>query len=153
MFLALEGFTLPSEYIIKELTVIIDDDNYQHFHFASPPNFHPTFEELQTINFATKNVNGLYLSDDSLLPYSTINDILQKIAHHTIYVVGHSTYNFIKSKLPMTNIIDICVQYNFKYPKKLPKSNCFKSHNPRYCSLSKCIYIKKFIINDWSMTQ
>ena len=153
MFLALEGFTLPSGYIIKELSVIFDDDNFQHFQFKAPPNFYPTTEEQRTIKFSTKYLNQLYLTDDSLLPYSTINEILKNLSFHTIYVAGHSAYNFIKAKLPMTHVIDICIKNNFKYPKQLSKSNCFKDHNPRYCSLSKCEYIKKFMINEWAMSQ
>ena len=153
MFLALEGFTLPSGYIIKELSVIFDNDNYQHFHFKPPTNFYPTNEEHYTINYTTTYLNQLYLMDDSLLPYSTINDILKNLSSHTIYVAGQSAYNFIKAKLPMTRVINICIKNNFEYPKQLSKSNCFKDHNPRYCSLSKCKYIKNFMINEWAMIQ
>ena len=153
MFLALEGFTLPSGYIIKELTVIFDDDNYQHFHFKAPANFYPTNDEQRTINYTTNYLNQLFFSDNSLLPYSTINDILKNLSSHTIYVAGQSAYRFVKSKIPLTNVIDICIDYNFTYPKVLEKTNCFKDHNPRYCSLSKCKYIKNFMINEWSMTQ
>ena len=155
MFLALEGYNLapPTGYIIRELTVICDNDDYQHFHFRAPDNFHPTDKEKRTIKYTTTHLNQLYINDTALLPYSTLNYILKNLSSNTIYVAGQCAYNFIKSKIEFSNVIDICMDYNFTYPKTLPKSNCFKDHNPRYCSLSKCKYIKNFMINEWAMNQ
>ena len=146
MILTLEGFTLPSGYIIKELTVLNDDDEYQHFHFSAPKNFRPTPSDLYTIDYTTKHLNQLSLSDDSLLPYATIDVILQNIVNNTIYVAGHSAYNFIKSRLPLSNIVNICTALNFKYPATLESANCFKTHRARYCALAKARCIKKFML-------
>lgn len=147
MIVTLEGFTLPSGYIIKELTVLSDNnDEYQHFHFNAPENYQPTPSDLTTINYATRYLNQLTLSDDSLLPYSTINAILQNLVKHTIYVAGHSACSFIKSHLPLSNIIDITSTCDFKYPKILNPVDCFKAHRPRYCSLAKARCIKNFMM-------
>ena len=147
MILTLEGFTIPSEYIIKELTVINDkNDEYQHFHFNAPKDFQPTPSDLYTINYTTKHLNQLSLSDDSLLPYTAINAILQNLEKHTIYVAGHSAHKFIKSHLPLSNIIDITSTLDFKYPLILRPAGCFKTHRPRYCSLAKAWCIKNFLL-------
>ena len=147
MIVTLEGFTLPSGYVIKELTALnVSNDEYQHFHFNAPENFKPTHTDLQTINYATRYLNQLSLSDDSLLPYAAITAILQNLVKHTIYVAGHSAYSFIKSHLPLSNIIDITSTLNFKYPKILNSADCFKTHRPRYCSLAKARCIKKFML-------
>ena len=146
MILTLEGFTIPSGYIIKELTVINDqNDEYQHFHFSAPKDFQPTSIDRLTINYATRNLNQLSLSDDSLLPYGAIDVILQNLVYTTIYVAGDSAYKFIKSHLPLSNIIDIISTLDFKYPKTLPPAGCFKTHRPRYCSLAKARCIKNFM--------
>ena len=146
MILTLEGFTIPSGYIIKELTVINDKNNeYQHFHFNAPKDFQPTPSDIYTINYATKHLNQLSFSDDSLLPYVAINAILQNLEKHTIYVAGHSAHKFITSHLPLSNIIDITTTLDFKYPPVLQPADCFKTHRPRYCSLAKAWYIKSFM--------
>lgn len=148
MIVALEGFTLPSRYIAKEMTIMYDNNHHQHFQFSAPLNFNPTPADQQTIKYATERLNQLFLYDDNLLPYNTLDLILQQLVSHTIYVNGSCAYNFLKSKLPFTNIIDIGVAYNFQYPKTLPASTiCFKQHNPRYCSASKTLCIKQFLNN------
>ena len=145
VILTLEGFNLPSGYIVKELTIIFNDDSYQHFHFNAPKDFYPTAKDLQTINYIRRHLNELYLSDDCLLPYTSIIDILNNLLSCKIYVAGNSTHKFIMTYLPLNNIIDICSEYNFKYPAELPPMDCFKQHKPRYCSLSKAKYIKSII--------
>ena len=145
VILTLEGFNLPSGYIVKELTIIFNDDSYQHFHFNAPKDFFPTAKDLRTINYVRRHLNGLSLSNDCLLPYTSINDILNNLTSYTIYVAGNSAHKFIMNHLPLNNIIDICSEYDFKYPEELLPMGCFKQHNPRYCSLSKAKYIKSII--------
>ncbi len=145
MILTLEGFTLPSGYLIKELTVCMDNGEMQHFHFEAPPNFYPSEMELRTIRFANKHLNQLSLHEGNLLPYSTIDDILQKMASNTVYVAGSAAFNLVSSKLPSTLVLDVCSLYNFKYPNELPYTSCMKRHRARYCSFSKCLFIKDFL--------
>ena len=145
MILTLEGFTLPSKYIIKELTVISDSGDYQHFHFKTPLGFKPSAIDSRTIKFASTYLHQLSLDDQSLLPYSTIDTILEAVASHVLFVAGNSAYDFVTTKLPFTKVIDICAKYNFTYPKELPPINCFKRHRYRYCSLAKADCIKSFM--------
>ena len=145
VIITIEGFTLTSGFIAKELTILYDDLRYQHFHIAKPKNFHPTDQELRTIRYTSKFLNQLYLDDDNLLPYSTINDILRQMSSHKIYVAGHTAHKFITTYLPTTEVIDLCKNYKFTYPLKLPYIECFKQHTPRYCSLAKAKYIYKFM--------
>ena len=145
MILALEGYTLPTWYIIKEMTVIFENNNLQHFQFAAPTDFQPTGRDLYTIRFTTKYINEIAYSDNSLLLYPMIDCILQKLSSQTIYVAGHCAYQFLSTKLPTTRIIDVCTKHDFKYPKELPTANCFKQHRPRYCSMAKATYVKHFM--------
>ncbi len=144
MILALEGFTLPSGYLVKELSVCLE--NYEiHFYFKAPTNFEPSAKDLQTIRYASKHVNHLTLHDDNVLPYEALDVILQSLASKTIYVAGNSAYQFVAAKLPTTLVFDISSVYNFKYPKELPDTTCAKRHGSRYCSLAKCLCIKQFM--------
>ena len=145
LLVTIEGFNLSSCYIIKELTIIFQDESYQHFRFSPPKDFHPTAAQWRTINYTQSNLNELPLSDNALLPYSSINDIIKKLPSFTIFVAGHITYKVIKEYLPLTKVINICREYNFSYPKELPSTECFSRHRSRYCSLSKAKYIKTIL--------
>ena len=145
LILTIEGFNLSSGYIIKELTIMYQDDSYQHFQFSPPKDFQPTDAQEKTIYYTQRYLNELALSDNALLPYSTINDIMQKISTYTIFVAGYTTYKVIKEYLPLVKIINVCSEYNFSYPKELPPTNCFKQHRPRYCSMAKATYVKNFM--------
>lgn len=144
MILSLEGYCLSAtNYIVKELTTIYDD-GYEHFLFDAPEGVYPTEQEWRTINFAAKYVNQLKYTDKSLLPYSMVHEIFKRLANYNgiIYVAGNVTYDFVKSQIPLGNVIDVFKLYDFQYPKVLPSSDCFKMHNPRYCSKSKARYLK-----------
>ena len=148
VIVTLEGFTLTSGFIAKELTVFYNNRNFQHFHFTKPIDFQPTAQELCTIKYTSEVLSKLYLDDFSLLPYTTINTILRQISSHKIYVAGHTAHKFITTHLPTTKVIDICKEYKFKYPLVLPSVACFKEHTPRYCSLAKAKNIYKFMNAD-----
>ncbi len=145
MIVALEGFTLPSGYLIKEMTVCLDNGEIHHFHFKSPSNFFPNENELRTIRFASRHLNQLSLHDSNLLPYNAIGIILQNIASNIVYVAGNAAYNFVTLKLPSTIVLDICRVYGFKYPTELPDASCIKRHRARYCSFAKCLCIKNYL--------
>ena len=147
MIVTLEGFVLPTRYIIKELSIFHESGSFQHFHFQAPTDFYPTEKELQTIKYASKNLNQLHLVDNSILPYSSLDIILKSIARQTIYVAGSTAEKFLTAKLPTSCIINISDKYQFKYPDNLAKTECFKNHNSRYCSLSKGKFIRMFLNN------
>tara|TARA_B110000037_G_scaffold189010_1_gene220879 strand:- start:153 stop:614 length:462 start_codon:yes stop_codon:yes gene_type:complete len=145
MIITLEGFVLPTRYIIKELTILYESGAFQHFHFNAPTDFIPTEKEMQTIKYTTKYLNQLNLHDESILPYSTLDVILKTVATRTIYVAGNAARKFLTAKLPTTCVIDISKKYGFKYAAALPRMSCFKVHTSRYCSLSKGMYIRNFL--------
>ena len=145
MILTLEGFTLSRGYIVKELTILFDNGDHQHFHFKSPPDFQPTAGELRTIKFATAYLHQLPFHDQNPLPSTMIDTILKNAEPQTIIVAGHAAYNFVTDKLPCSRVIDICKKYGFSYPKELPETHCFKRHRFRYCALAKAQHIKRFM--------
>ena len=145
MIVTLEGFVLPTRYIIKELTIIHDSDSFQHFHFQGPLDFNPTEKELQTIKYVTKYLNHLHVHDDSVLPYSTLDVILKSITTEKIYIAGNAARAFLTRKLPTSCIVDITSKFGFKYPNELPNAPCFKNHSSRYCSLCKGKFIAEFL--------
>lgn len=146
MIISIEGYRLPSGFIVREMSVIFDNGNFQHFEFKCPTGYYPTMQDQDTIKYTTRYLNEIHYYDDGLLPYSVVDDILRSLANQTIYVGGHSTFNFITAKLPLTRVIDICKTFEFRYPKiLLPSSKCFRQHNNRYCSAAKAEYVQGFL--------
>lgn len=141
--ISIEGFNLQRDYIIKELSVIHQDDGYQHYQFKTPRDFIPTNQDLKTISFTKKYLNGFSLIDDHHLDNEIHESILKEFAKYTIYVAGEITQRFISKILPETTVIDVYDIMDFKYPKELPDPSCFSYHLFRYCSLAKARYIKK----------
>ena len=103
MILALEGFMLPRGYIVKELTILFNNSDYQHFHFKSPPGFCPTTSDLKTIRYASARLHQLPFDDQNVLPFSMVETILENIAPQTIFVAGSCAYNFVIKTLPLSD--------------------------------------------------
>ena len=133
---AVEGYYVSGQYIAKELTILFDEGNYQHFMFNRPNNLVLTDKDEQTVEY-TQKLNGLRFADDSFLPYNVIEGILSYIQNYYIQTAGFHSKRFLKSYLPNTEVVDLCDAFNFKYPPNLQAAPCFVQHPPRYCSLSK----------------
>ena len=131
-----EGFYVSGQYVAKELTILFDENNYQHFMFNCPKNLVLSNKDINTVKF-TENLNGLKLTNNSFLPYSTIECILSHIKDCYIQTAGFHAKSFLKSYLPKTDVHDLCNEFGFKYPKTLQKAPCFVQHPSRYCTLSK----------------
>jgi hypothetical protein len=138
---AIEGFPLSQQYVVKEMTILFETNQYQHFHFNCPIDLIIAPRDWNTIRY-NQNHNGLTLSNDSFLPYGVIGYILSQIENLLIYTAGNQAREFLSSYLPKTNIVDICQEYNFKYPLVLQETPCFISHPSRFCSLSKAKTLK-----------
>ena len=138
---AVEGFQVSHRYVIKEMTILFDSNQYQHFHFNCPIDMIIAPRDWSTIRWS-ENHNGLTLTDNSFLPYEIIGYILSKIINLRIYTAGNQAKTAISNYLPNSEVVDICRQYNFRYPLTLPNSSCFVVHSPRYCTLSKAKTIK-----------
>lgn len=136
-----EGFQVSNDYIVKELTVMFDSDNYQHFFFDCPPGLIIGPSDERTIRY-TENLNGLRLENDSYIPYSIIGYILGKLDKYVVYTAGNQAATFLSRYLPQTMILDACQEFNFKYPLELQQMPCFYRHSSRYCSLSKAVTLK-----------
>ena len=139
-----EGFTLPSRYIVQECTVYFEN-SYQHFTFQPPPDFIPDGKDLKTISYASENLNKLTYYNDSLLPYSMLTTILTELSSQTVYCSGNSATKLLRKTLPLTKIINVNLNYRFKYPDSLPYISCGIDHCVRYCSLAKASYIRKYL--------
>ena len=145
MLITFEGYVLPGRYIIREMTIIFSEEHHQHFFFQLPLNLKLSSVDTKTIQYCVKNLNNFSLADFNVLPYSMVDVILSSLNGHKIYVAGSAAYNFAGLKMPKSTIIDICVDFNFKYSSELTTEICFKKHNPRYCSLAKARFIQKFL--------
>ena len=141
-----EGFFVSGSYVVKELTIMFERYNYQHFLFDRPTDLVTNYHDYATIKY-TEQMNGLKLANDGYLPYDVIGYILDKIKALKIYTAGNQVTSAIKSYLPDAHIIDICQQYGFKYPNQLLPMNCFVDHPARYCSLSKARAIHSNLVN------
>ena len=140
-FVAIEGFQVSGRYIIKEMTVLFDSNCYQHFHFNSPIDLIIGPRDWNTIRWQ-QNHSGLILQDDSYLPYEIIGYILSKLLYIRVYTAGNQTKNALSYYMPKADIVDICQEWNFKYPSVLEDAPCFLKHCARYCSLSKARTIR-----------
>ena len=139
--IALEGFQVSHRFVIKELTIMFETDCYQHFQFNCPVDLIIGNRDWNTIRWH-QNKCGLILQDDRFLPYEVISYILRHVEHLQIFCAGHHAKQALSFYLPSTDIVDVCQEYNFKYPLTLQTSPCFIPHNPRYCSLSKARTIR-----------
>ena len=143
LVIAAEGFTLPSGYVLKEMSIIFFNREYKHFLFKKPTNFLPTPKDIITIKYTTNRFNGLsFLEGD--VPYNLIEDILTPYKDYKMYTYSYIFKNFLQNILPSTTIINIQT-YEKKLPANLPKPNCFRNHKARYCSLAKAKEILKIV--------
>ena len=138
----MDGYTLPSGYILKELCIMFQNGEFNHYLFSKPENMMLTEQDKRTIRFATGRVNNLVFEDGDV-PYEHIN-ILEKQKDYHIYTYSEVAREELQKYLPTTSIEHV-QNLNFKMPANPPKANCFRNHNPRYCAKAKAIEVKKFI--------
>ena len=143
-----EGFSLPSGYIIREMTIMFSNGEYDHFRFKAPQHFTPTITDVTTIQYTSNNLLQLPFHDKSLLPYETVFSILRSLSHLTLYSVGQQALEVLTTNLPFTRVVNVGSRFGFKYPTALPPVNCGRRHNTRYCSLAKAICLRDFM-NAW----
>lgn len=149
LYIAAEGFTLPSGYVLKELTIIFPSREYKHFMFKKPDHFYPSPKDLKTIRYASQHFNQLSFTEGDI-PYNLISNILTPYKEYTMYTYSDIFVTFLKRRLPTTSVINIQT-FGYKLPKTLPKPNCFRNHTARYCSLAKAKQILKILENDISL--
>ena len=64
-YTAMEGFLTKSGFIIKELCIFYDGEDFDHYMFEKP-NWRLTDADLETVRYASTQLNGLNLCDGSI---------------------------------------------------------------------------------------
>ena len=145
VFVGIEGFTLPSQFIVKELTMLFSNGEFNHNLFEIPMDYTPTLEDLTTVKYATKYIHSLSFTEGDM-PYNKLTEFVRRLESCKVYCYGHSTRKLIETLIPFTPVIDV-QQEGFAMPKTLPRSNCGRSHEGRNCSMSKAYCVKQYCEN------
>ena len=137
---SLDGINLSSRFILKELSIRLDDESScRHYVFKKPADLVMTLRDRKTERYARKVLGaaGLDEYNTASLDYYSHITILSSLHDYTIYCAGHVAFKFLASILPTANLFDIQEVSAHVFPKELPHVWCGLNHNPRYCSLAK----------------
>lgn len=140
--IAIEGYTLPSGFIMKELCMLFPNGEYNHFLFAKP-EMDLTERDLRAMRYTTENLNNLSY-DDGDIPFNLIGQILEKVKDCRIFTYSEISLKTLQTYLPTTSIINVQSR-GFKMPPALPTSGCFRDHNQRYCAKAKSFEVMKYL--------
>ena len=145
-YVGLEGYTLPSGFIAKELTIIYTNSEYSHYIFEKPDNIVLSAQDAKTVRYATRHLNSINYGDGDI-PYNQLGTILSKLEDFTIYTYSDIASKLLQKFLPTTVVINT-QDLGQKLPKQLPDPNCFRLHqNYRYCAKAKAAEVKDFVEN------
>lgn len=142
-YIGVDGYTLPSGFVTKELTAMFPNSEYNHFLFQPPTEKYLSEPDKRTIRFASHHLNNLAWFDGDT-PYGQLDYILTKLRDYKIYTYSDIALITLQRALPTSVIINI-QEMGFKMPKILNNADCGRTHNHRYCSKAKAIEIKKFV--------
>ena len=142
-YVGVEGFLTQSGFILKELCIYYDREEYDHYLFKRP-GWQLTEKDVQTIRYASSQLNGLHIND-GCIPYQEIAQILNVISGHQIYTFSDLAVSTLRQYLPNTRKIKNIQDMGFEMPKNLPNSRCFRSHRSRYCAKSKACKVRDFM--------
>ena len=142
--ITLDGYTLPSGFIPKELTVLFSNQEFNHYLFKPPIDRHLTEVDKRTIRYTVRCLSGIsYHDGDVAVEY--LQQILSRYCDYTIYTYSDVAYKLLQEMLPTTVIINI-QETGFIMPKMLPDTGCSRiHHNPRYCSKSKAFAVQRYL--------
>ena len=154
-YVGIEGFSTKSGFILKELCILYDGEEFDHYMFEKP-SWTLTGKDLETVRYASTQLNGLHLYDGSI-PYKEIDGILRGIRDYQIYTFSGLAVKTLRTYLPNTKKIKNIQDLGFEMPKHLPNSHCFRSHNVwdkqhyftshryRYCAKAKALEVRDFM--------
>ena len=154
-YTSIEGFLTKSGFILKELCIFYNGEEFDHYMFEKP-NWTLTGKDLETVRYASTELNGLQLYDGTI-PYKEIGGILQSIKDYQIYTFSDLAVKTLRKYLPVTKKIKNIQDLGFEMPKQLPNSHCFRSHNVldrkhyctspryRYCAKAKALEVRDFM--------
>ena len=142
VFVGVEGFTLPNQFIAKEVTILLENNEFTNVLLAPPLGYYPTIEEIRSILYTTRNLHGIPYTEGDM-PYAKLNDLFSRLRHHTVYCYGEHTRKLVQCHIPFTPVINI-EHEGFEIADKLRASCCGRSHSGRHCSFSKAIAVKNY---------
>ena len=142
VYVGMEGYTLPGQFIVKELTLLYSNGEFTHILFEPPKDYCATTEDLVTIKYVTKNLHGIPFRE-GYMPYTKLTDIITRLENHKVFCYGNNTRRIIEGVIPFTPVIDVQSD-GYVMPKVLPTSNCGHNHRGRYCSMSKSFAVKQY---------
>ena len=142
VFIAIEGCTLKSGFVIKEICYIYKNGDYNHFLIKNPDRL-SSESERRTIRYTTKHLNNLCYFDGDI-PYDMIPSLLNHLNDAKLYTYSDIAEKVLQVYLPNTEIENIQNQ-GYKMPAVLPNSGCFRAHTQRYCAKAKALDIKKYL--------
>ena len=144
VFIALEGFQVGKCFVLKELHLLITDDEFKHFVFSAP-DITLDNKEQKTVRYCTRYLHGISWSAGDI-PYDAIDGILRKYQTCTIYCYGYTSAGFLQKMLPTTVVVDVQKE-GYVMPKTIPTKQCFIVHNSRHCARSKAHAIRSYVLN------
>ena len=142
VIVGLDGYTLPGQFVLKEMCLIYPNEEYNHYLFKKPAGFLSNMA-MKTVRYTTENLNNLSYEDGDI-PYTIIPEILGKVKDLRIFTYSDIAVRFLQMHLPTTSIENI-QHRGYKMPTTLPNPKCFRLHNPRYCARAKALAVKKFL--------
>ena len=143
VYIGLEGYTLPSGFIVKELCVLYPNGEYSHHLFKPPSNKLLSEIERRTVRYATIHLNHISYND-GYIPYANVDEILSKYQDCQVFTYGEVSLNFLQSAMP-TTVIENIQNRGFKLSAELSDPGCCRIHPPRYCAKAKALAIKSFL--------
>ena len=90
VFVGIEGFTLPEQYIAKEVTLLFENNEFTHVLLAPPLGYSPTTKEMRAINYTTKYLHGIPYTEGDM-PHAKFNVILSRLnqIHTKLYTTAY----------------------------------------------------------------
>ena len=82
-YVGIEGFSTKSGFILKELCIFYDGEEFDHYMFEKP-SWTLTDTDLETVQYVSSQLNGLNLYD-GCIPYKEVDGILRGIRDYQIY--------------------------------------------------------------------
>ena len=101
-YIGIDGYTLPSGFILKEMCILYPNDEYDHYLFRNP-GWQLTEADMRTIRYTTQNLNNLCYQD-GFIPYDQIANILDSVKDDTICTYSEIAVTILQRYLPTTVI-------------------------------------------------
>ena len=145
VYVGVEGFTLPSGFVLKELCLLHPNKEFSYFLFKPPINQQFSEVDFRTIRYTTTKLNNISWCDGHV-PMDSLPAILQEIQQYKIYTYSEIARRMLQEILPVSTVVDVQA-LGHKLPNCLPSANCGRQHRPRYCAKAKAVAIRDFVEN------